>query len=111
MALQKQKDTQFGIKANYWKIVKTNIDWHNKKANIIMVGFENKASRQANNAPLSQTNFEYEGTVEIGDKVLVPFPFLPEDNIVAKSYELIKQTKDFAGALDVFENSELIALQ
>lgn len=103
MALQKQKDTQFGIKANYWKVVQTNINWLDKKANIIMAGFENEASRRANNTALSRVNYEYEEILDIGDKIISPFPFVPEDDIVAKSYELIKQTKDFEKSLDIFE--------
>lgn len=101
MALQKQKDTQFGIKVNYWKVVKTNIDWLNKKSNIIMAGYENEAFRKSDKSPLVQISFGYEEVLGTNNEISIVFPFIPTDNIVAKSYELIKQAPDFVGSLDV----------
>lgn len=90
MALKLSKETQYGVNCEYWKVTTTNIDWFAKTASIIMDGFLNEQARQDRKQPLDQKRYSY-----IGDT----FPFAVTDNLVAKSYEIIKAT-DFGDAID-----------
>lgn len=91
MALKKNIPTNYGADASYWKISRTNIDWHSKRASVELLGFTSQEAREAGKEPITRENYAY-----MGDG----FEFTPEENAVAKAYVLIKGTEQFADAED-----------
>lgn len=85
MALKKPIElNNSGVSCEYWKIHETNINWHDKVAKITLSGFISQEARENGKNPLVSINYDY--TKE-------NFPFLVEENVVAKAYELVKQPK------------------
>lgn len=95
------RDTEYGTTAAYWVVAKTNIDWVNKKASIRVDGYKDLPTRNDLKSPMVRLSFNFEEIVGLDGKIIDPFPFSPENNIVAKAYELIKTMPDFSGAIDL----------
>jgi len=99
MALQIQKIFNNGVSAEYWKVVKTNIDWLTQKANISVYCYIDKKTRDEGKEPICSKNIQFEAVKDFGGKS--EFQFLVTDNIIAKSYELLKKDDFFLGAKDI----------
>jgi hypothetical protein len=90
MALKKVTETQYGVNCEYWKVTTTNVDWFARTATIIVDGFLNEDARIDRKEPLDKKVYSF---------VDKEFIFNNEDNLVAKSYEILKE-KDFSGSED-----------
>lgn len=88
MALIIEKETSYGINANYFKISAVQADFMQNKLNIQLLGWVSKEARQSNKSPLTTNTIACD----------VEFTFT--DNLVAKGYEFLKSTPDFADAED-----------
>lgn len=91
MALQKEKATQFGIGASYWRIAETNINWDSAHCNICLFGYVNEAARVSGSKPVVQESFIFDGA---------NFPFVGLDfssttlnQVFGAIYSKIKQSK------------------
>ena len=87
MALQIELLTKFGTPATYWKIVETNINWHEKRSHITLAGWIDKQARLDGHTPIDFRTFDWSGT---------EYPFetsvLDEEdkNALTVAYEKIK---------------------
>lgn len=82
------KDT--GVFCSYWKVVETDIDWHNKEFRIVVYGYKDRQARE-------------DGKLSIDTRVfdeLNSFPFTEDGNNIAQAYEFIKTTDEFSDAED-----------
>jgi len=84
MAIKLVKQTPYGISVEYWKIICTDINWHNKLAKISLIGYIDETARLTGKHSLSSEVFTFEGD---------NFPFLFEKNIVETAYIKIKESK------------------
>lgn len=98
MALLKARPTLFGVDADYWRIVQSNIDWASRRCFIALAGYVNQAARDDEKTPIAQEGFELAGDY---------FPFSgpgdprPVAEAVSSIYTGLKQLPEWAGALDV----------
>jgi NADPH-dependent curcumin reductase CurA len=102
MALQKSIDTQFGIPATYWKVVKTDFDYLNKSGTIILCGYISEQARQEQKRHTAVRNYKL--ISEKFDTYFTPSAINPQDmNQVKNSYLYIKELEnsEFLDAIDV----------
>ena len=93
MALLKKIDTNFGVKAEYWKIGKTFVDWHNKSIQILVLGFSSKEVRKAGSDSLVSESFLVSGSDFDSN-----FPV--EGNLVQSCYTYVKKQSSFKDSKD-----------
>jgi len=100
MALLLQQPTEFSdnVTLSYWKVCDTNINWYEEKYIIRIAGFIDEASRRAGKAPVEIKAYSYPGTFPPSED---PFPFSVDDNVVAKTYEILKSRPEWQDSQDV----------
>lgn len=83
MALQKSIQTNFGIEATYWKVVEINVNWHEKRSHVTLLGWVDQGARDSGKQPIDQRTFDWGGE---------DFPFVDKEpqNERAKAYEKVK---------------------
>lgn len=87
MALIKNIETQYGIDANYWKVVDLNVNWLTKQSHISLLGWNSKTDRVEGKQSLASRVYDWSGE---------DFPFTIEaldaenENAVKIAYEKIK---------------------
>jgi len=93
MALQISINTEYGIPATYWKITTCSINWLNKYCHVTLLGWSDKAAREAGRQYLALREFDWNG-----DK----FPFIESEpqNEREISYAKIKEADEFKTASD-----------
>lgn len=102
MALQKSIETNFGIPATYWKIIKTDFDYLNKSGTLVLCGYISEQSRQDGKSHIDVRH--YRVISQNFDNYFAPTAIDPQDNNqVKKSYIYIKdlENSEFADAIDV----------
>jgi hypothetical protein len=111
MALQKNIDTQYGITLSYWKVVRFNIDWHNKEGEVTIAGWLNHDVRQNGAEALGYKHFQFFKN---------NWPFTLDGNNITELYERLKMPiyepgdtnnidiNPFTGAYDIFESNQPI---
>ncbi len=75
MALQKSKETQFGISGNYWRIGQLNCNYDRVDAVCTILLYVDEASRLAGNQPVDSFQIDlsgefHDGTYGDGDDVM-----------------------------------------
>ena len=108
MALSIEKNTPFGpmVKARYWRIIQTNINWFNRTASVQIAGFTDEESYKAGAQAIAQVTFEwYQDKVayNIGQNQNVfdcKFPFSPVTGVLAAAYSTIKTLETWQLAED-----------
>ena len=100
MALKKEIEYASGAKAEYHRIVYTEIDWENQKARVGFVSYINQVMRDAGKPPLlAAPNYFMLPLSGSG-----PLPFNTGDSLAtmfATVYGEMKRLTEFAGAEDV----------
>jgi len=91
MGLLISKATQYGVAAGYWKINKTDIDWHKKLGQIFVAGFTTKQSRIEGNEPIAHKIVAVNAQNFVID---------PEDGTMSDCYAIVKDSPEFSGATD-----------
>ena len=102
MALQKSIDTNFGIPATYWRVIKTELDYLNSQGTVLLSGYISEQSRQENKQHLAVRHFRINSNDF--NTYFVPDVINPLDiNQVKNSYLYIKnlENSEFADAIDV----------
>ena len=61
MALQLEYELPTGVKANYWRILQINMDFHNKHATITVGLYKDKKAREADKQVLEAFTFDWYG--------------------------------------------------
>jgi len=112
MALQISKTKKVMVEHDmelmYWSIIRTDINWLEKKATISIAGFMDKDAHDMctmeMDIPMQQHFYYKEETIKVGtgkyetiddveveimEDKFIPFPFSPDDNIIKKAYELV----------------------
>jgi len=84
MALIKQKKLNNGVVIDYFKIYRTNIDWHNKQISVVIAGFLNKESRMEGVELMDVVNLNWSGT---------EFPLTESGGTLEELYTKIKESK------------------
>jgi len=90
MALQLEHELATGVKANYWKIVRIDIDFQNKYTGVTVGLYKDKAARDTDKQVLETFTFEWYGD---------DFPFdleklsKPNVNPVTIAYDKIKKMR------------------
>ena len=94
MALQINKDSNYGVTATYWKISRMNIDWFSNYSQVAIGGWADKTARDNQSFPLKEFVYEFNGP---------DFPLIESEpqNEREIFYNLIKQNEDFNGATDI----------
>lgn len=92
MALEKAIETSYGVTASYHKITVTNIDWHNRVANITIAGFIDNAARNTGKIDILKSNYYWAGD---------DFVFAPDTNVLAVAYAKLKALEQWSDAIDV----------
>jgi hypothetical protein len=95
MALKKVIMTQYGVEAEYHKVILTNVDWLSKKAHCEVAVYLNQQARTENKMFLSSYALDIDETV---------FDFTCEDNLVSKTYEKLKLLPELEGATDILDD-------
>jgi hypothetical protein len=62
MAIFRPIQSQYGVVISYWKVTVMNIDWHNKRCEVVLAGYYDEASRFDNKSPIEYRAFMFEGT-------------------------------------------------
>ncbi|MBI5954458.1 MAG: hypothetical protein HY865_22605 [Chloroflexi bacterium] len=93
MALLKTIKNIYGSDTSYWKIVATDINWHEKTAHITMSGWIDKEARDNGSAAIDQKTF---------DLIDTDFPFVGKEpqNEREIVYGQLKITDEFIGSKD-----------
>lgn len=109
MALEKTKETDSGVSGNYWKII--FVKFHAVEGYISgqLAFFLSKEDRDSDKSPINGTKFIYHKTEAIYDNGEIETPAVlftasdfDDENMIAKSYSLIKERNEFFGdATDV----------
>lgn len=85
---------QYGIDLDYWKIGEVRVDWHKERCRVALMGFVNKAQRDAGKDPVLTMYVHFDGT---------DFAFDHDSSIVDQAYTAIKSLADWSAAEDVLE--------
>lgn len=86
MALQKAKTLSTGAVAEYHKIYRININWHDKNSEVVMVSYVDQGERE------NGASFFGDAVVNLsfnGDD----FPFTSSGNNQEQAYDKIKESK------------------
>ena len=59
MAIIKSIDTQYGVVASYWKVSTLNVDWHNKRCELVMAGYADEQAREDGKNPIEFRWFNF----------------------------------------------------
>lgn len=88
MALVKTKTLENGFEAEYWKVLETNINYLNKNSHVTIGLYKDKQARIDGKRPVETQSFDWAGD---------NFPFtvgaMEQENVIAISYEKIKEPK------------------
>ena len=114
MALQKAFTHTAGITMDYWRIVKVDTDYNIQSGTILVYGYLNQASRDAENGHLGYKTIRFNNNenVEVPalDKVFDNYFAITKingsgKNPIKNAYEFLKSIPDgeFSGAVDVIE--------
>jgi hypothetical protein len=98
LLLEKPSDFSDEVLLSYWKVCDTNINWYEEKFIINIAGFIDESSRRAGKTPVKIISYSYPGTFPPSED---PFPFSVDDNVVAKTYEILKLKPEWSEAQDV----------
>jgi len=115
MALLLEQPSEFSDKVSlsYWKVCDTNINWSDKRYIIKVAGFIDEESRRAGKSPVKIMSYSFPVTFfpsppsilnPPDTKPTIPvnvFPFSVDDNVVAKTYEILKSKPEWSEAKDV----------
>jgi len=82
MAIQKSIQTNKGIPAEYWKIIRTDINWKDRTSEVALYGYPNKQARLDGYEPIDTRVFNWSD-----------FPFTFDGNNVAQAYEKIVESR------------------
>ena len=91
MALNINKPTNYGINANYFKIVNLEVSYHFKVARVELAGFVNEQARLDNKEPISSFEFRFSNE---------DFDFSTDQNLTQKLYDKIKTQENWTDATD-----------
>ena len=90
MALQITLPTNYGVNATYHKVIKSDIDYLNQSAHVVLAGYADQNACANGNQPLSMTIFDWMGSD-------YPFSTSAQDaagaDTLGLSYLKIKQSK------------------
>ncbi len=108
MSLLIEKNTPFGasVKARYWRVVQTNVNWYARTAAVQIAGFTDEAAYKGGAQAIAQVTFEWfqdRVAYNIGSNQVqfdCPFPFTPDGNILAAAYTSIKVLETWQNATD-----------
>ena len=89
-----KNNNQYGMDLEYWKIGAVKVDWHDSKCRIELLGFVNKAQRDAGKEAAAVVVFLFNGK---------DFDFSHDSGIVAQVYAKIKVHADWSDGVDVLE--------
>lgn len=89
MAIIKSIDTQYGIAAEYWKIIRVDEYFAEMRATVILAAYVNQEARESGKVPLATA-----ATVEMTGDTYLP------DATRTQLYDYIKSLPDFAGSED-----------
>lgn len=101
MALQKEIATQYGVNANYFKVVTVALNTLINKASITLVGYYNKDAREGDSKSLfvKEYNIKEDEYPSYFDTDILD---QENKNVVSMSYQYIKDTDEkFSDAIDV----------
>lgn len=108
MSLFIAKPTPFGsIKATYWKVIQTEINWHAKLARVQLAGYVDEQSYKDKAQPIAVVQFEFHGErvfFNLGSNQVqfdCPFPFAADQPVVATAYNAIKKLETWDTAEDI----------
>ena len=73
-------------------MARTDIDWHDRCACIILYGYINANARRSGKSPIGQECYKFDNA---------DFDFSPTDNVIAKCYAKIKAMAEWSGSVDV----------
>ena len=102
MALQQIIQHETGAYSEYWRIVRTDLDYDSLTGEIVLYGYVSEAARNAGKSKLDSRTFDVES--EDFNVYFVPVAVDPQDiNQVKNAYLFIKGTVggEFASATDV----------
>jgi hypothetical protein len=102
MALQQIIQHETGAYSEYWRIVRTDLDYDSLTGEIVLYGYVSEAARNAGKSKLDSRTFDVES--EDFNVYFVPVAVDPQDiNQVKNAYLFIKGITggEFASATDV----------
>ena len=101
MALILRKATPFGESVNsiYWKVGTVNIDWHKRTCLIIVLGFADQDARISGAMPVSMKKYQFPRH-PVSNIGFSEFPFVVDENAVAKVYNILKTMDEWAESED-----------
>lgn len=99
MALNQIIQHQTGAYSSYWRVTVTNLDYNNKTAMIVMLGYVNGESRQSGKSNLDSRNFMVQS--DSFDQYFSVTELDENTNPIKQAYIYIKITDEFKDAIDV----------
>ena len=89
-----KENVQYGMDLVYWKVGEVRVNWHLERCGVQLLGFVNKAQRDAGKDPVEIKYFRFDAT---------DFSFDHSTSIVDQLYVEIKDHVDWDTAVDVLE--------
>ena len=101
MALRKSIDSNFGVAATYWHILRTDVNWKTLRANLEVVGYVNEEARRTNKEQVLSKVVN----IDISGMAFIPMNSLFE--LASIVYGFVKlQIPEFADAEDILEDGQ-----
>lgn len=91
MALEKIRNTPFGVEVSYHKVATINISWHTRECSVYVYSYLSKEIRELEKAPLTTYYYDFVGN---------SFTFDVEQNISEQVYNKLKEMEEWEGATD-----------
>jgi hypothetical protein len=103
MALRKSIDSNYGVPATYWHILRTDVNWKTLRASIEVVGYVSQEARRTNKEQVLSKIVN----IDISGMVFIPMQNLFE--LASIVYGFVKlQIPEFADAEDILEEGQTI---
>jgi len=99
MALNQIIQHQTGAYSSYWRVTVTSLDFNAKSATLVVLGYVDQASRQADKIHLDSRTFNIDD--EVFDQYFSITELNENTNPVKQAYLYIKTTTEFIAAIDV----------
>ena len=102
MALQQIIQHQTGAYSEYWRVIRTDLDYESATGEIVLYGYVSQAARDAGKSKLDSRTFDVNN--EDFNTYFIPASIDPQDiNQVKNAYLYIKGISggEFASAMDV----------
>jgi len=103
MALRKSIDSNYGVPATYWHILRTDVNWKTLRASIEVVGYVNEEARRNNKDQVLSKIVN----IDISGITFIPMQNLFE--LASIVYGFVKlQIPEFSDAEDILEEGQTI---